>query len=116
MIEIEYSPIKKIIIQEKINYPREDFLSQIVLAMKTGQPNILNWAAGNLFVYSPLHIENDKILEEYLKGTIYWSNLAYSTMEKYEKIVKIEGYEIPIIDVSHNTTLKNVANWIKSNL
>jgi hypothetical protein len=84
----------------------------ISMAM-SGQPVALNWAEGIVFLYFPYQPDNDMIIEETIKGTIYWTGVLFSSMPKYQPIKKFGAREVPIIDQTSIPYLRQVARWLK---
>ncbi|MEM3047250.1 MAG: hypothetical protein QW057_09250 [Candidatus Bathyarchaeia archaeon] len=56
------------------------------------------------------------IMKHYLEGRVYWSSAAYAPMPTYRQIVKVDSMEIPVIDVTPNPSLLQVARWLKEQL
>jgi len=71
-IEIIVSPIKKIVVFESTELSIEEFFERIRLMAMTGQPIALNWSEGMVFIASPYQPDSDVIIEQTLKGTIFW--------------------------------------------
>ena len=112
-IEIIVSPIKKIVVFESTELSIEEFFERIRLMAMTGQPIALNWSEGMVFIASPYQPDSDVIIEQTLKGTIFWGGLIFASMPKYEPIKKLGGREVPIIDQTSMRHLRQVAQWLK---
>lgn len=115
-IEITLSPIKKIVIFECVELPIEEFFKRVGLIAKSGQPILLNWSEGIVFLTAPYYPDSDIIIEQALKGTFYWSAITFSSMPKYEPIKKFGAREVPIIDQTSISTFRRVAQWLKKRL
>jgi len=115
-IEIILSPIKKIVIFECVELPIEEFFKRVGLIAMSGQPILLNWSEGIVFLTAPYYPDSDIIIEQALKGTFYWSGITFSSMPKYESIKRFGVREVPIIDQTSISTFRHVAQWIKKRL
>ena len=115
-IDIEIQPIHKIVTFECNKFTKEEFFKRISLVVRSRQSVQLNWAEGIVFVITPYQPNSDVVIKEALKGTVYWSNVIFAKMEKYEPVLKFGAFEIPLFDQSTNSILKEVALWLKERL
>ncbi len=115
MVEIIYRPIQQLIILECIKYKSpSELLQSLILA--PGQPAVLFWAEGVLFLPVPLSPSVDFFAEELAKGRIYWTSVSFTLMSEYQDNILVEkGPEARVINVSSSPTLKDVAKWLKEN-
>ncbi len=79
----------------------------------SGQPMALYWAEGVVFLAD--FVEPDALPDEYVKGRIYASNVSHAPMAKYNTSIRIANVEVPVIDVSSNVALRDLAKWIREN-
>jgi hypothetical protein len=91
----------------------EAFSRVIGVVISTGEPIILKWAEGVVFTYTPLAPSTDLLLDEYVKGKIYWSDVVYAIMPEYKQTIRLGSMDIPVIDVSPNPQMCEVARWMK---
>jgi len=115
-IEITVQPIKKISTFQCIEFSIEEFFKRIELLVKSGQQVALNWAEGIVFFSLPYQPHSDIVIEQALKGTFYWSMIMFSSMPKYQPIKKMGAREIPIIDQTSVTYLRQVAQWLRKRI
>jgi hypothetical protein len=115
-IEIFTQPIKKIVVFECTELSNEEFFQRMELIAKSGQPLMLNWAEGIVFLFLPYQPNSDVIIEEALKGTVYWAGVTFSSMPKYQLIKKFGAREIPIVDQTSIPFLRQVAQWLKKRI
>ena len=119
-IEIIVQPIKKIVIFECTKLPNEEFFKRVeLMAMSmamSGQPLVLNWAEGIVFLPLPFQPESDIIIEQAMKGIVYWAGVMFSSMPKYQTIKKFGAREVPIIDQTSIPYLRQVAKWLKKRI
>ena len=119
-IEIIVQPIKKIVIFECTQLPNEEFFKRIELMAismaMSGQPLVLNWAEGIVFLSLPYQPDSDIIIDEAMKGTIYLAGVMFSSMPKYQTIKKFGAREVPIIDQTSIPYLRQVAQWLKKRI
>jgi len=79
----------------------------------SGQPLALYWAEGVVFLAD--FVEPEALPEEYVKGRIYASNISHAPMPKYSNFVRVGNIEVPVIDVTSNVGLRDLARWIREN-
>jgi len=79
----------------------------------SGQPMALYWAEGVVFLAD--FVEPDALPDEYVKGRVYASNVSHAPMAKYNNSIRIANVEVPVIDVSSNVALRDLARWIREN-
>ena len=115
-IEIVVQPIKKIVILECTELPIEELFKRIELIAMSGEPVGLNWSEGIVFLYMPYQPDNDIMIEQALKGTMYWATVIFSSMPKYQPIKKFGAREILIIDQTSISYLRQVAQWLKKRI
>lgn len=115
MIKITYEPFKEIVIKEYVHFEKIEDLIYIFAQLRAGgAPVSLNWANGLVFVYSPLIPDTDQLMEEFLKGRIYWVNVSYAEMTEYKPIFETrEKVQVPIINLSSNPMIIQVMEWLK---
>ena len=115
-VKIVFQPIKEVVILDYFQFSK-DTLSQMFSTMiQTGLPIMGHWAEGVLFVHFTLTPDTNDLMEEYLKGRIFWSSVNFASMPKYSPFIKITGIEIPVLNVSHHPVLCQVAKWLKNQM
>lgn len=113
MIEIICRPPKKLIILECTRYPSVQALSKVVgVIISTGESVVLKWAEGVVFSYAPVTPSTDLLIDEYVNGNVYWSDVVYAIMPEYKQTIRVGTFDIPIIDVSPNPSLSEAAKWM----
>jgi hypothetical protein len=112
-IEIEFRAVKKIVIFESLRLSKEELLKRIRLFMRTGQPITLHWAEGQIFLVVPFHATCKSVIDEAMKGIIYWQTVVFASMSKYEPFQKIGGIEVPIINQTPSHIMRKVAQKLK---
>ena len=115
MVKITYEPFKEIVIKEYVRFEKiEDLIFIFAQLRAGGAPVALNWANGLVFVYSPLPPDTDQLVEEFLKGRIYWINVSFAEMPEYKPIFETrERVQVPIINLSSNPMIGQVMEWLK---
>lgn len=114
MVEIVYKPLKELVIGDYTYYPKPETLaSQLGIMVATGQPTALLWAEGVVFVPMPILPETEWMAQEYLRGRVYWSSVMFALMPTFQSPVRAGVLEVPVIDVSLNSMMKEVAQWLK---
>ncbi|MEM2095174.1 MAG: hypothetical protein QXX19_01440 [Candidatus Caldarchaeum sp.] len=116
MVEIVYSPLKEIVVLEYIKYPTADELIRNML-LPPGQPAVLYWADGVVFLPIPLASNNTKVVEELMSGRVYWMSVSFAPLPNYTQMLSAEkGPEALVINVSRSPTFSAVAKWLKQRL
>ncbi|HKZ93892.1 MAG TPA: hypothetical protein VJ249_04835 [Candidatus Bathyarchaeia archaeon] len=105
---------KELVILECTHYPSLEALSRIVaVIMSSGESVILKWAEGVVFSYNPIAPQTEVLVDEYIKGRIFWSDVVYALMPEYKQAIRVGTLDIPVIDVSPNPLLREAATWMK---
>lgn len=105
---------KELVILECTHYPTLEALSRIVaVIVSSGESVILKWAEGVVFSYSPITPQTELLVDEYIKGRIFWSDVVYTLMPEYKLSIRVGSFDIPVIDVSPNPLLSEAARWMK---
>ena len=112
-VEIEVRPIKKIIVFEILRLNIEELLERMGLMVRVGQLAPLQWAEGIVFFATPFHPECEVIVKEAMKGNVYWGGVVFAEMPKYEPAKKIGGIEIPIVNQTPSSHIRQVTQWLK---
>jgi hypothetical protein len=114
-IKITYDPFKEVIIKEYTRFEKiEDLIYAFAELRAGGAPVSLNWANGLVFVYSPLHPDTEQIVDEFLKGKLYWINVTFAAMPEYKQVLETkEKIQVPVINLSSNPTIRQVTEWLK---
>ena len=119
-IEIIVQPIKKIVMFDCTEFSNEEFFKRVeLLAMAmamSGQPVVLNWAEGIVFLPLPYQPDSDMIIEQAMKGTIYWAGVMFSSMPKYQPNKKFGPREVPILDQTTIPYLRQAAQSLKKRI
>jgi hypothetical protein len=118
-VKIIYEPIEELVIKEYVKFDRlDDLLYSFAQLRAAGQPVSLNWAEGTVFIHSVLPLTNDKVVEQYLRGRLYIAGVSFSLMDKYQPSVIYKNPQgeiaVPIMNLSSNKTLSEVAKWLKA--
>lgn len=111
-VEIEYQPIKKIIIHMLYELSYDEFINEIFL-----YPNPINifWADGYLFTFTPIQIDgNPEIMKDFINGVAHWQEVMYCKAKKPENmVIKGGAWEAKITDATHLFPHANFVAWLK---
>ena len=114
MVEVVCRAPKQLVILECTQYPSIEALSATIgTIMRAGQPVILKWAEGVTFSYSLLTPTTDSLMNEFLEGRVYWTDVIFALMPEYRSTIKVGTLDIPVIDVSPNPVMREAAKWMK---
>jgi len=113
-MEIVLQPIKRLVIFHCVELATEEFFKKVQFFFLSGQPVIVNWAEGVVFLPLPYQPESDRIIDEMLQSsTTYWASVMYAAMPDYRPINKMGAREIPIVDQTSDPYFRQVAQWLK---
>lgn len=119
-MEIEYEPFKKVKIGEITKFATPEDLGRQVglLFIRAGQPTVLFWAEGVVFLREVYVSRSEEFARDYKEGTIYWNSVMYSVMPEYKPVVKTKlpdfgNIEIPVVDWSKNKAMREIGKWLR---
>jgi len=114
-VVVKYEPFKEIVILERDMFNVPDDLARFTSIIAGGKSAGLYWAEGVVFLYFPLPASTEttaKMLVE--QGKVYWTFVGYSMMPKYQAVIETkEKIIVPVMDMSANRMLREVAIWLK---
>lgn len=114
-VKVKYEPFKEIVVMQRNYFSSPDDLARFASIIAGGKTAGLYWADGVAFLYFLLPASTDiaakALIEE---GRVYWTSVGYALMPKYRPIIETkEKIMVPVIDLSSNTLIREVANWLK---
>ena len=113
MVEIAHEPLKKVVVRELVRYDNaQQLVGSLAIIMKMGQPILLNWCEGMVFVSQP--IPPPEMPEEYAKGELYIASISYAPMPEFSHNVHSGNTEMPVIDVSRSPLSQEIGRFLKS--
>jgi len=115
LVSIIHSPPQEIVVTGLTSFTSQvNLASMVAFVMNVfGQPLALYLAEGVVFLAD--FVEPEALPEEYVKGRIYASNISHAPMPKYNNFVRVGNIEVPVIDVTSNIGLRDLARWIREN-
>src|SRR5438046_10677530 len=115
MVSIIHAPHQAIVVTAIISFNSQQNLASMIAFVinVSGQPMALYWAEGVVFLAD--FVEPEALPDEYVKGKIYASNVSHAPMAKYNNLIRVGNMEVPVIDVSSNIALRDLARWIREN-
>jgi len=112
-VKVIYKPAREIVILDYFQFSTEKLNQMFARIIQSGLPVMAQWAEGVLFIYYPLLPDTNDLMENYLRGRIFWSSVNFALMPKYAPSVKVTGLEIPVLDVSDHPILREVTKWLR---
>jgi len=112
-VKVIYKPAREIVILDYFQFSTEKLNQMFARIIQSGLPVMAQWAEGVLFIYYPLVPDTNDLMENYLRGRIFWSSVNFALMPKYAPSVKVTGLEIPVLDVSDHPILREVTKWLR---
>src|SRR5713226_5023923 len=115
MVEIAHEPLKRVVVRELVKYDNaQQLVNSLAIIMKMGQPILLNWCDGIVFVSQP--IPPPEMPEEYAKGELYIASISYAPMPEFVHNVRSTNMEMPVIDVSRSPLSQELTKFLKSHI
>jgi hypothetical protein len=115
-VAISYSPFKEIVILEKTRFNTPEDIARFTSVIAGGKLAGLYWVDGVVFLYFPLPASTTVVAKELLEnGKVYWTFVGYALMPKYAQVIETkEKMIVPVVDISSDSILRDVAQWLKS--
>ena len=111
-VRILYKPAKEVVILDYFQFSKDKLHQMFARIIHAGLPVIAQWAEGVVFLYFPLVPDTNDLMDNYLKGRIFWSSVSFALMPKYAPSIKVSGLEVPVMDVSAHSILRETAKWL----
>ena len=114
-VTVKYEPFQEIIIMEKTFFSTPEDIARFTSIIAGGKLAGLYWVDGVVFLYFPLPASTTAVAKALIEnGRVYWTFVGYSLMPKYEPIIETkEKMIIPVVNISSDSVLKQVAQWLK---
>lgn len=113
MVEIEFKPIRKVVVHEEIEHELSHLIRLRVLGLqKQSLAQPLHWAEGIVFSRSMMPY-SEEISKQMLEGIVHFQAIEWAHMPKYRKEIKHRGITIPVIDMSDNATVAELARTLR---
>jgi len=112
-VRIIYKPARQIVILDYFQFSKETLAQMFARIIQSGLPVMAQWAEGVLFVHFPLTPDTNDLMENYLRGKIFWGSVNFALMPEYAPFIKVSGLEVPVVDVSKHPILREAAAWLK---
>jgi len=114
-VTVTYDPFKEIVIMEKTHFNNPEELARFTSVIAGGKLAGLYWVDGVVFLYFPLPASTTAVAKELLeKRKVFWTYVGYALMPKYQQTIETkEKMIVPVVDISADSILKSVAQWLK---
>jgi len=114
-VQIVHEPLKRIVVRELIKYDNaQQLVNAFTFLMKMGQPILLTWSEGVVFVTQP--IPPPEMPDDYARGDLYVASISYAPMPEYSQNVKSGNVEMGVIDLSRSPVSVELGKFLKSKL
>ena len=112
---VKYAPFKEIVIMERTHFSTPEEIARFTSVIAGGKLAGLYWVDGVVFLYFPLPASTTSVAKALIEnGRVYWTFVGYSLMPKYEPTIETkEKMIVPVINISSDTVLQKVAEWLK---
>jgi hypothetical protein len=114
-VTVKYEPFKEIIIMEKTFFSTPEEIARFTSIIAGGKLAGLYWVDGVVFLYFPLPASTTAVAKALIEnGRVYWTFVGYTLMPKYEPTIETkEKMIIPVVNISSDPVLQQVAQWLK---
>lgn len=114
-VKVKYEPFQEIVIMERDYFSSADEIARFTSIIAGGKTAGLYWAEGVVFLYFPLPASTETTAKELVQNKrVYWTFVGYAPMPKYQPVIETrEKIIVPVIDMTANSLLKQVAIWLK---
>ena len=114
-VTVKYEPFKEIVIMELTRFSTPEEIARFTSIIAGGKLAGLYWVDGVVFLYFPLPASTTAVAKALIEnGRVYWTFVGYSFMPKYEPTIETkEKMIIPVVNISSDSVLKQVALWLK---
>ena len=114
-VTVKYEPFKEIIIMERTPFSTPEQLARFTSVIAGGKLAGVYWAEGVVFLYFPLPASTTAVAKALIEtGKVFWTFVGYALMPNYAPTIETkEKMIVPVIDISSDSTLTKVAQWLK---
>jgi hypothetical protein len=101
---------------EKTKFASADEIARFTSVIAGGKLAGLYWVDGVVFLYFPLTASTSAVSKALLEeGKVYWTFVGYAMMPKYAPIIETkEKMIVPVVDITADPILRQVAEWLKT--
>lgn len=114
-VTVRYEPFKEIVVMERTHFSTPEDIARFTSVIAGGKLAGLYWTEGVVFLYFPLPASTSAVSKMLIEdGKVYWTFVGYSLMDKYAPTIETkEKMIVPVIDISSDPVLTQVAQWLK---
>ena len=114
-VRVKYEPFREIVIMERNPFSTPEDLARFTSVIAGGKLAGLYWAEGVVFLYFPLPASTSVVAKELIETRrVYWTYVGYTLMSKYQPTIETkEKMIVPVINISTDPILTQVAKWLK---
>ena len=116
MVEFQYRPFRKIIINEIFVCPLEDLIHLILLATPPYASSApLRWCEGWVFSIIPYNLIEKSWDEQVKKGIVYWNSVTLAPFPTYRTHIDVNQgqVKIPLLDLSYSDNMVAFIDWFE---
>ena len=114
-VTVKYAPFKEIVIMERACFSAPEEIARFTAVIAGGKLAGLYWAEGVVFLYFPLPASTPPVSKALIEDSrVYWTFVGFALMPKYAQTIETkEKMIVPVIDISSDSVLSKVAQWLK---
>ena len=112
MVDVEYQPIRKIVVHEAIKHSLDEFRRMFAQPKPNAPPDAVRWIDGVIFSFSAMQPTPELINERVRDGVIHWDFIIFAEMPDYQDIVTHPETQVQL-RVTDNTNNSAIADVIR---
>lgn len=117
MVDVEYQPIRKIIVHEAIKHSLDEFRRMYANPKPNGgPPDTVRWIDGVVFSFSAIQPTPELTNERVRDGTIHWDFIIFAEMPDHQNIVTHPETQtqLRVTDNTNNSAIADVIRHFKN--
>ena len=117
MVDVEFQPIRKVIVHEAMKYDFNEFVERYAIQPPPGiPPAVARWTDGIIFVFNTVQPTPELINERIHDGVIHWDFLIFAEMPDFQNVVTHPDThaQLRISDNTNNSAVTDVIRHFKN--
>ena len=117
MVDVEFQPIRKVIVHEAIKYEFDEFVRLKAQAQGPNPPAPARWVEGVIFTFSSVQQTPELINERVHDGVVHWDFIEFAEMPDFQNMVTHPDTQVQlrVSDNSNNSAVADVIRYFKNN-
>lgn len=118
MVDVEFQPVRKIVVHEAIKYSFDDFVKRHAIQQPPNMPQLqARWVDGVIFIFNGMQPTPELINDRVRNGVVHWDFIMFASMPEFQNMVTHPDtqMQLRVNDNSSNTAVADVIRYFKSN-